>query len=1054
MKRLLMLLGLSLLLLPGFVLAQGVTTASVDGQVTDLSGEALPGANVVLVDTRTGVNYGTSTRIDGRYNIPNLPVGGPYTLTVSFVGFEAVDVNDIHLQLGQTLTINQVLVQDITSLEEIIISDVRDEDLNPDRTGAATTIDREKLRNLPTISRSQQDYTRLTPQSDGNSFGGRNVLYNNFSLDGSIFNNSFGLDAPTPGGQTNSQPVSLDAIDQLIVSIAPFDVRQGGFTGAGVNAVTKSGTNEFSGSVYTFMRNESLIGDKVSGQEVTNPDLKYNQSGFRLGGPIIKNKLFFFINGEIERRDDPGSNFVAARPGLSGPNVSRVEASVMDQIRSLMLSSYGYETGPYENYIYETNNDKFLAKLDWNISNSSRLSLRYNYLRSTREQGPHPFAINFTGGRVPSQNTLPFRNSGYAINNNIDSFVGELNTRFGNTASNKLTLGYTAFRDFRTPFSTPFPTIEVAEAGTSYTTIGHEPFSINNVLDQNVFQFTDDFSIFKGNHVYTIGTNLEVFDFNNSFNLFYYGIFPIPAQFGGYSFGSVASLLDAISDPTSPTFRDFNAEVAAFDDAPFSLVELTVGQLGLYVQDENTVSSRLKLTYGLRVDLPLYFSDIPANPALANFTFEDAEDNPLDIDVSELPTGNLMFSPRFGFNYDVSGDRSTQLRGGTGIFSGRVPFVWLSNQAGNRGANDPSNVGTINYTENDFRFPQVWKTNIALDHKLADGLFGGLEMIYGKDLNAITVYNANLDAPVPARTLADGRPRFDPANNTINPEVAGAYVIGNTNDGSQLNITGKLRKTFASGIDASVAYNYNRSRDVLTSTEISQFLFEGNAVAGDPNQPTLGFSQFGLQHRIIASGGYSFEYGSNFKTSFALFYELAQGNRASYTYSGDLNGDGVGGNDLVYIPRDASEINLVDITDGGGNVITSAAQQWQQLDAFIAQDDYLSANRGSIMERNGAVAPWFSQLDLRILQDINFLVGTKKNTLQLSLDILNFGNLINSNWGVRQLYSITQPITYVGDNGAGDPQFQYNNLTQSSFVDDPSLASRWRAQFGIRYIFN
>lgn len=1026
-----------------------VTNSAFNGIVTDDKKEALPGATVVVIHIPTGTQYGAITQANGRFYLANVRPGGPYTFRVSYVGYKQQSKEGVQVKLGQNLAVDFQMKQDAENLDQVVVTS--NQLFNNDRTGAISNINRKQIEALPTISRSQQDYTRLTPQSDGNSFMGRNALFNNFSLDGSIFNNSFGLDAPTPGGQTNAQPVSLDAIDQLQVSIAPYDVRQSGFTGAGVNAVTKSGTNEFKGSAYIFLRNENMIGSKVANESVTNPDLKFKQYGFRLGGPLIKNKLFFFINGEVVRREDPGSNFIASRPGVSGPNVSRVQASVMDQISSQLRTVYGYETGPYENYVYETTNDKFLAKLDWNINKQHRLTVRYNYLKSIREQGPHPFAINFTGGRVPSVNNLPFRNSGYAINNNINSVVAELTSRLGAKISNNLVVGYTQFKDFRTPFSAPFPTFEIAENGLSYTTIGHEPFSINNILDQDVFQFTDNFTLYTGKNTWTFGANFEMFQFNNSFNLFYYGVFPVPGQFGGYSFPSVNDFLATIT-PGNPNFRDYNAEVTQFQQRPFQLVEVDLGQLGLYGQLERQVNNKVKLTFGLRVDFPLYFSSIKSNPLVSALTFRNNDGGSETLDVGKLPDLNPLFAPRFGFNIDVNGDHSTQLRGGTGIFSGRVPFVWIGNQASNRGSNDPANIGVVNATASKFRFPQVWKTNAAVDQQLPGGLIGTLEFLYSKDINGVTVRNANLTAS--NRTLPDGRPGFDATNNKVNTQVGGAYVLDNTNKGYQLSITAQLRKTFKNGLNTSLAYSFLDSRDMLISTEISQFIWEGNPIQGNPNSPNLSFSQFGLKHRIIATLAYRKEYAKNFATSIALFYESAQGGRFSYTYAGDLNGDGVAANDLIFIPNSQNDINLVDIVDGNGNVVKTATRQWTELNAFIEQDVYLRNNRGKIAERNGALSPWFHNVDLRILQDFYVNVGNKRNTLQLSLDILNVGNLLNSKWGIRKVFNVAQPINVAGTDANGNPTFQYNSAFTSSFRNDVSLTSRWRAQIGVRYIFN
>lgn len=1063
-------------------LGQGVTTAALNGTVNDANGEPLPGANVVAVHLPSGTTYGAATRLDGRFNIPNVRIGGPYKITASFVSYNPESVEGVSLSLGQTLSIDFKLSELTATLDEIVVAGISDPVLNSDRTGAATYVQREKIQALPSISRSTADFTRLTPQASGNSFSGRNSLFNNFSLDGSIFNNPFGLDSPVPGGQTNAQPVSLDAVDQVQVTIAPFDVTQGGFTGAGINTVTKSGTNEFSGSVYFFTRSENLIGDEVKGQSVTNPPLDFTQTGIRLGGPIIKNKLFFFVNAELERRDDPATTFLARRSGESvGGGISRVDAQTMDLIRQRMADVYNYDTGAFEDFIHASDNDKILVKIDWNINQNHSLSVRYNFLDAERDLPPNPFAISFNNsGRGPNQNSLPFQNAGYTINNEINSIVGELNSRFGNKFSNKLLIGFTAFRDFRTPFSEPFPTIEIGQDGTTFTTLGHEPFSINNVLDQDVWQFTNNFNWYEGKHVFTIGTNLEVFKFNNSFNLFRFGLFPAPGDldldgdgiFDGFNdldgdgdleplgttYSSVENFLEA-TDPNSPNFRDFRAEIAQFEQAPLNLAETDVGQWGFYIQDEFQVNPQLKITTGLRIDVPLYFSDIPRNNALAQVEFRDEDFNPERIDNSKFPDARILWSPRIGFNWDVKGDRSTQLRGGTGIFTGRLPFVWLGNQTANQGFDDINNIGTINVSVDDFRWPQVWKNNLAVDQKLPFDMIGTIEFIYGKDINAVFVRNANLGPEINADIAGpDDRPLFggtglDPnvTGPLLNPNVGGAFVLDNTDKGYHYSITTQLRKDFregiVSGLSTMLAYTFSESKDVMTSTEIAQFLFEGNAISGNPNRPDLEHSAFGLRHRFIGSLNYRKEYAKNFGTSVGLFFEAARGGRFSYTYAGDVNGDGVGGNDLIFIPRNASEITFVQRADG-----LTPEQQWQAFNQFIEQDDYLSDNRGSIADRNGALGEWFTTIDLKIAQDFFINVGGKRNTLQLSLDILNLGNFVNSDWGVRQTPISRNPLQFEGYQG-NTPTFTFVG-NQDTFANDTSLLSRWQMQFGVRYMFN
>src|SRR3972149_1831458 len=525
--------------LPKLILAQGVTTASLNGLVQDAEGNPLPGANVIALHVPSGTSYGASTRDNGLFNLPNLRVGGPYTVTVSYVGYNSQKEENIYLSLGQNFRLECAMESEAVTVGEVVVTAEQDAVLNSNRTGAATYIEVDQIQSLPTIKRSTRDLTRLDPRSDGNySFGGKNWLFNNISLDGSYFNNSFGLDDPAPGGQTNAEPVPYDAVEQVQVSVAPFDVREGGFTGAGINTVTKSGTNQFKGSIYSFIRNESFVGNKVSGQDViANPDLVFYQSGFSIGGPIIQNQLFFFLNAELERREAPGSNFAARRGTSSGLGISRVDAAVMDAIRTRMKEVYGYDTGPYENYTHFTQNEKMLLKLDWNINENNNLIFRYNRLDARRDLPPHPFVLS-AGGRGPNENSLPFQNSGYRINNRLNSFALELDSR-GDVFANRFFTSYNRFRDNRDPFSEPFPTIEILEDGVTYTTIGHEPFSIHNILDQDVWQVTNNFSYFLGNHVVTAGATFEQFKFFNAFNIFRYGLFMVPYQFGGTTFGSL-----------------------------------------------------------------------------------------------------------------------------------------------------------------------------------------------------------------------------------------------------------------------------------------------------------------------------------------------------------------------------------------------------------------------------------------------------------------------------------------------------------------------------------
>jgi hypothetical protein len=876
------------------------------------------------------------------------------------------------------------------------------------------------------------------------------------------------------------------------VSLAPYDVRQGGFTGAGINAVTKSGTNEIKGTVYTYFRNEDLIGKKVEGATITNPNLQFNQTGFALGGPLVKNKLFFFTNAELTRQTDPGQTFrpatsaAEATAATSGQlnGVSRVLQSDLDLISSRLKSVYGYDPGAYQGFNFQTYSDKILAKLDWNISPTNTFSIRYNYLKSFREQGPHPIAIA-PSSRIPGVNTLQFANSGYTINNNLNSVVAELNSTFGNNKfSNKALVSFSAFRDKRDlPSDRFFPQIDITQGGTTYASVGTEQFSANNVLNQNILQFTDNLSYFAGKHVLTAGINYERFNFVNGFNLQRYG-YP---YFGGIEVQDFLRTLD----PNDPWFKrdpnardrvtglrtlpalDLNAVAAAGGQRPVKQVDVTVSQIGFYVQDEFQFNPAVKLTLGLRADVPIYTTNVAANPQISAATFNGADGQAVKVDVSEFPSSTPLFSPRLGFNYTSQGDGAkTQVRGGTGIFTGRIPLVWVGNQASNA-AFDNGYTFQINSTGRDFRFPQVWRTNLAVDRELGNGLVATLEAIYSKDVNAVIHQNYNLVTPTQRLAGADDRliypassPRvydFPTSNGPFKgPNGQGTFldagVIGltNTSKGYQYSITGQLKKDFASGFFATTAYTFAQAKDITSNPgEIAGDAFQRLPVVGNTNRPQMAFSDFGLQHRIIAAGGRRFAYANEkLATTVSFFFEAAQGNRFSYTYAGDLNRDGIPGNDLLFVPANRSQINLVPYTNAAGQMV-SADEQYRQLDAYIGQDKYLNSRRGDYAERNGSLSPWYTQLDAKILQDFTVKTkGGKNNTLQLSLDVLNLGNLLSASWGNRQLVGNNRLIQadYAGTT-PNAPAYTFRGGNQTFFTDT-SLNSRWRAQVGVRYLFN
>jgi len=978
-----------------------VTTSVLRGAVVDGTGEALPGANVVAIHLPTGTKYGTMTLDNGNYNIPNMRIGGPYKIEVSFLGFKSEVKEGIFLKLGEKLKLNFILKEESATLGEVVIEATsKNSVINSGRTGSSTSIGERQLKALPTISRSINDFTRLTPSSDGNSFGGGNNKMNNLSLDGSIFNNPFGLDGGTPGSQTNAQPISLDAIDQIQVNIAPYDVTSSGFTGASINAVTKSGTNEFHGTAFGFFRNQSLTGKKIDGNKIFNPKLKHVQAGFSIGGPIVKNKLFFFANAEIERRDDLMTGFRANNGSEPvGNGVSRVLRSDLVAV-SDALKTLGYDTGGFENLTHRTNNEKYIVKLDWNINENNSLTATYNQLNAIRDKPAHPTAFF---NRGPNQNTLQFENSSYTINNNIQSFIAELKSNFGNRFSNNLQAGYTHFDDFRKPFSAPAPSITILKNGSPYIIAGHEPFSIHNRLDQKVYQFTDNFKIYAGDNTITLGFAYEKYMFDNSFNLGTYGargtFFPTSGSvtdFLTYAADNSASGLGAAFADAQSAFDTNNANNS------WALAELDVGQIAFYAQDELQVNDDLILTFGLRVTQPQFFdtqNKIQENidrsccydPSIQYF---DAKGNPVKFDSKKLPGQNWLISPRFGFNWDIKGDNTQQLRGGLGVFSGRLPFVWIGNQVQN--------------------------------------------------VNSFFATNIGLNQPTGSLSGPGSRPIYTASDVTNN-----AWAITNTNVGSVFNFTAQVKKSWEKGLYVSLAYDYLDARDAISPTEeITNATFGANPAIGNVNMARTNASSFGHKHRIVGSATKSFEYGQGgkWKTSIATFFEYTETGRYSYVYGGDINGDGSAQNDLIYIPK-AGEISSMNFTG------TPAEQTIQRsaLEAYIQQDKYLSSRRGTFAGRNSNLAPWFSNWDIRLAQDYN-LNSEKSKKVQFTLDILNVGNLLNSAWGLRQIPVNTQPIG-VNVDSSGNPTYSFDATQKSTFTNDLSLLSRWRMQFGLRYIF-
>lgn len=1054
-----------------------VTSSAISGLVTDSKKGGLPGATVIAVHVPSGTKYGAVTNVDGRFAFPSVRVGGPYKITVSFVGFQTIEQEGYVATLGSTTNADFTLAEEGTTLQEVVVRTNRGDVFSTERTGASTTIGSEQLKSLPTISRSLSDFTRLTPQSNGNSFGGRDNRYNNITIDGANFNNNFGLSGNNlPGG--SAQPISLDAIEEVQVNIAPFDVRQANFTGAGINVITKSGTNQLKGTAYTYYRDQSFNGRKVGDLEL--PELQKTQNniyGASLGGALIKNKLFFFVNGEFEREVRPGFNFVASRPGLTGPNVANVPATDLERVSSFLSERYGYETGPYENYAnnFTQQNFKFVTRLDWNINDNHKFNIRYSQVSNTDDQvvngtsAPNPRG---TSSRV-SQNALTFQNSNYGFLNRVNTVAAELNSTWKGKLANQFLATYSFIQDTRTSPSTEFPFVDIMRNGDNYISFGYELFSYKNDVKNTVLNFIDNLTYYAGKHTILAGVSYEHMYFANSFLRY------------GTSYYRFASVDDFINGAT-PTAFAYTYPLIEGRDA---VAELTFGQASAYIQDEFAVNPKLKLIAGVRMDLPIYYNPPLENPAITALTFLNGE----KINTGIWPKSTPAFSPRVGFNYSLK-EKGLQVRGGTGIFNGRLPFVWFTNQPTNSGMvqftyetttpnilrNFPFNPDPNAYLAQlprvagqsapsslaavspDFRMPQIWRTNFAIDKRIDESTSLTLEAIYSNDL--ITVYqrNINYNNPNGAFTGPDTRPRWTTtASRRVVSNITEAMVLDNTRGGGGWTLTAEVKRNFSKNLFTSLAYTFNNVKD-LTGNPGAQAAsaWSGNRAVGSLNDLPLAFSSFAVPHRVVGSFSYRLDYAKNFATTVSLFYQGSSQGRYSYVYNGDMNNDGINGSDLIYIPKDASEITFRNITNSNGTIRHTAQAQSDAFFALVEQDKYLSKNKGQYAERDGALLPWFNRWDFRLLQDFKVNVNGEKNTLQLSVDVLNLPNLINSAWGVRSRLVANNGafLRFAGVNAQGRPEFQMaevsNQLITKTFEDLPTVSTTWGAQVGLRYIFN
>ena len=1042
-----------------------ITTASFSGRVVDSGNLPLIGATVVATHVPSGSQYGTITDEDGYYSLSNMRVGGPYKIDISYVGYENNQQPNMYLALGEKRRYDVILKEGGITLDELVITA---SSLSAGvSTGSSTNITNEQIEQMPTLNRSLEDYARLTPQfkttfGGGISFGGQNNRFNSIFVDGAVNNDVFGLaDNGQNGGQTGVAPFSIDAIEQIQVVLSPYDVSYGGFAGGGINAVTKSGTNEYKGTAYYFTQNEGLTGktnkqlaDRIllqNSERTRLDEFSNNLYGLSLGGPIIKDKLFFFVNAEIQDEQTP-QPFAGDYAGNSS----------LDDIAALstyIRDTYGYDPGEFGAKTSSLESTKIFAKLDYNLNQNHKLSFRHNYTKAEN------LSFNSSG-----RFGINFANNGIFFPSTTSSSALEVNSQFGTNKSNSLIVGYTTVTDDRDPIGQDFPNVFIRD-GRGSISFGSEAFSTANALDQKILTITDNFKLYKGNHTITIGTHNEFIDFYNLF---------IRQNYGAYFF---ASLDDFYNGNVGGYDRSYSLVDDITGDGSAAAAEFSAAQFGVYLQDEWALNNKVTLTGGIRLDVPILNDDPNIDASFNTETLPLLQGyDLLGTRGGAAPSGQLMWSPRFGVSYVK--DENTRIRGGIGVFTSRVPFVWPGGMYTNNGVTigglderdldnidfnaDPYNQvtnpdftvpsGQIDLFADNFKYPQVFRSSLALDKVVGNNWNFSLEGMYTKTLNNVFYQNVNSDPTVDFNWTngPDNRPIF--TNSRLDNTYTAIYLASNTSEGSAYNLTATVNKEFDNGLSWYAAYSYGDASSIFDGTSSqNSSQWRGVFSVDGRNNPSLAVSDFSLGSRVVSTLGYSLDWTGkgDFNTQFNLIYNGQSGNLFSYVYN-DRNINNESGSTarefhLIFVPGSRDEINLVE-----ANGLTPD-EQWELLSNFIDADDYLSNRKGQYAERNGSRTPFTHQFDLRIAQDISANFAGTKNKLQLSLDIFNVGNLINDSWGV--IYG--NPFNYRVldfqgyDTDGTTPTFSFNeDRTGNDRFNIADRASRWRGRIGLRYIFN
>lgn len=1027
--------GVSVLGQASTLSAQTVTTGAIGGVVVDTQGGVIAGVTVTAIHQPTGTMYEAVSGDDGRFAMVNVRVGGPYQVTARLSGFRAQQTAGIDVALGEERQVNFTLP--LATITETVTVTAATPAMDASRAGTASNVSRDMIENLPTVSRSLYDFARVSPHfvpiahnNDPNSISvaGQNNRYNNVQIDGAVNNDVFGIAASgTPGGQTETEQVSLDAIQELQLVVSPYDVRQGMFAGGSINAITRSGANQIRGTGYYFGRNQNLVGESPEGTPIA--DFSSHEFGASAGGPLLPNRAFYFANVDFGRKQTPSGisiNSTGQRFGLED------EAA---RFLSILRTRYNYNPGDITEFIRRTDNDKLFVRGDFNVARQHQLTVRHNFVDAVNDIGR------------PDTTRFIFPDNFYQFRSSTNSTVAQLNSVVGRSF-NELRFTYQRVREGREGQPTeerPFPTVDVRVGGGSrFLRAGRESFSAANELDQDVVELTNDFTTVRGRHTITLGTHNEFFKFRNLF---------IRDAFGNYTFAT----LDLLEQGLAQSF-DYSFSLTG---EPREAARFAVRQFGLYAGDQFRPSSRLTLTAGVRLDVPT-FPDTPTrNP--------DAE-TIYGFRTDVVPNQQL-WSPRVGVVYAVNQARAEQLRGGIGLFAGRTPYVWLSNQYGSTGiefqrvratenaANripfvaDPNaqpatisgaivsvSRNEIDLIEPDYSYPQLIRGNAAYDRELLGGWIGTAELLFSKTVNGIKYQNLNLRQ---TGSRPDGRPVFSfPATGAPGSQYGDVLLLTNSDQGHAWSVTFEGKRRFRSGWFANASYLFGQSRSITDGTFSQAASTWGLVfVPGDPNNPPLARSNYDPGHRVNVSLARDFPLGGGARGVASVFYSGQSGRPYSLNFSSDFNGDGRTTNDLLYIPRTADEV----VFTGG---------TFEQFMTFVRQEECYGEFIGAIHERNACRAPWINTLDFRLAVQVPTGGRTR---MDLTFDLSNLSNLLTRDSGLLEYANFNDILVarFAGLDTTGKPIYDIGSLVRPTFQrftrDD--LKSRWQGKFGVRVRF-